>query len=308
MAATPNLPYEVRTKRIGKLLQEEYGTKDPNTPINYFMVLLGQQISSMLDDSEKLLKDSAECFKASLEQLGMHVGRVNDDGWTARKLIFIEFNDPFSNERERENALNKKVREALKKEYEQEVDTKLLPGTTDVHIIFSRACLYYKEDSPPQQQPNLLDQQDQKLPLITTEKIGSTLKNEYSIGDTPIDYFYLFIHVEENEKPQNVQESTASSFLKDLPGEWRILDEVDWPGVYIGHYPKTSGFMTEREREMSLNEKVREPLIKKMQPRIREMLKQASEPPAESEAKVHVIITRACEYNKKETYYSCLLV
>ncbi len=82
---------------------------------------------------------------ASLEQLGMHVGRVNDDGWTAWKLIFIEFNDPFSNEREWENALNKKVREALEKDYENEVDAKLLPGMV-------------------------------MLPLITTEKIGSTLK------------------------------------------------------------------------------------------------------------------------------------
>ena len=83
MAATQNPSHEVETIIIRKKLQEEYGTKDPNTPINYFMVLLGQQISSMLDDSERLLKDSAEVFKASLEKLGMRVVRVNDDGWMA---------------------------------------------------------------------------------------------------------------------------------------------------------------------------------------------------------------------------------
>ena len=95
MAANSNPSYEVETIIIGKLLWEEYAKKDP---INYFMILLGQRISSML-------KNSAECFKASLEQLGMKVGRIIDDGWTARTLIFIQFKDPFSNERERENAL-----------------------------------------------------------------------------------------------------------------------------------------------------------------------------------------------------------
>ena len=110
--------------------------------------------------------------------------------------------------------------------------------------------------------------------------------------------------MEANENPKDVHE-TAFSFLKDLPGEWRRLDEADWPGAYIGHYPKTAGFMTEREREMSLNEKVRKPLIEKMQPKIRQMLTNANG--TESEAKVHVIITRACEYNKKEPS-SCLLM
>ena len=55
--------------------------------------------------------------------------------------------------------------------------------------------------------------------------------------------------------------------------------------------------MTEREREMSLNKKVREPLIEKMQPKIRKMLTEADVSGTESEAKVYVIITR--EYNKK---------
>ncbi len=73
MAATLNLPYEVETKTIGKLLQEEYGEKDPNTPINYFMILLGRRISQKLKDSEQE-------FAASLDQLGMKVCRIKDDG------------------------------------------------------------------------------------------------------------------------------------------------------------------------------------------------------------------------------------
>ena len=147
--------------------------------------------------------------------------------------------------------------------------------------------MYYEKDGQSQQQP---DQPDQRLPFITTDEIESILYSQ--VGDTPIDYFYLFIQVEENENPKDVHE-TASPILKDLPGEWRRLDEANWPGVYIGHYPKTSGFMTEREKEMSLNEKVQKPLIEKIQPQIRQMLTDASEPEAESEAKVHVIITRA---------------
>ncbi len=292
MAATPNLPYEVKTKIIGRILQEEYGKKDPNTPINYFMILLGRRISQKLKDSEQE-------FAESLEKLGMNVWRIIDDGWMARKLLFIKYDDRFSDERQREYAVNVKVLEDLKQTYKRLVDNTEVSVITDVHIILTRACLYYKEDGQSQQQsdqPDQPDQPDQKLPLITTDEIGYILKNKYSTPvQVAIDFFYLFIQVEENENPKNVHE-TASPILKDMPGEWRILDEADWPGVYLGHYPKTSGFMTEREREMSLNEKVREPLIKKMKPKIRKMLMDANE--AESEAKVHVIITRACDYNK----------
>ncbi len=222
-------------------------------------------------------------------------------------MLFIEYDDQFDNEREREYAVNVKVREDLKQRYKDLVDTTELPGITDVQIILTRACLYYKEDGQSQQQPDQPDQPDQKLPLITTNEIGSILKNKYStqvqVGDTPVDYFYLFIQVEDNENSKYVYE-TASPILedKDIPGEWRVLDEENWPGVYFGHYPKTSGFMTdERQREMSLNEKVRKPLMEKMQPKIRQMLTEADANGTESEAKVHVIITRACEYNKKET-------
>ncbi len=253
--ATPNLPYDVKAEIIGRKLQAEYGEKDPNTPINYFMILLGRQISEKLNDPERE-------FAASLEKLGMNVWRIIDDGWMAQKLLFIKYDDRFSDEREREYAVNVKVREDLKQTYKRLVDNTEVLVITDVQIILTRACLYYKEDGQSQQQsdpPDQRDQRDQKLLLITTNEIGSILKNKYStqvqVGDTPIDYFYLFIQVEENENPKKVHE-TASSILKDLPGEWRILDEANWPEVYLGHYPKTSGFMTEREREMSLNEKV----------------------------------------------------
>ena len=77
--------YEVKTEIIGKKLQAEYGKKDPNTPINYFMILLGTRISQKLKDSEQK-------FAESLNQLGMNVWRIKDDGWTARKLLFIEYN------------------------------------------------------------------------------------------------------------------------------------------------------------------------------------------------------------------------
>ncbi len=79
----------------------------------------------------------------------------------------------------------------------------------------------------------------------------------------------------------------AYRILNRLPGEWRFLDEEDWPGVYFGYYPKTSLPMTEREREMNLNKKVRQPLSKELESELK------------SKAKVHIILTRACEYNKK---------
>ena len=75
----------------------------------------------------------------------------------------------------RENEKMHLVREELKKEYEHKVDTKLQPGTVDVHIILSQACLYYKKDSLPQQQPDEPNQLDKKS-LITTEGLEALSK------------------------------------------------------------------------------------------------------------------------------------
>ncbi len=98
--------------------------------------------------------------------------------------------------------------------------------------------------------------------------------------------------MEEGNKSKHVPEvkKRAFSILNRLPGEWRFLDEEDWPGVYFGYYPKTSLPMTEREREMSLNKEVRQPLINELESELKKL---------ELKANVHIILTRACEYNKK---------
>ena len=54
-------------------------------------------------------------------------------------MLFFKFDRTFNNERERENDINVRVREPLKKEYEV-IDI-------DAQIIFSRACLYYEPSS-----------------------------------------------------------------------------------------------------------------------------------------------------------------
>ncbi len=179
MASPPKLPVSVTAEQIGELLQKEYGEKDPNTPINYFMILLDKQSSGKLKEG----KGKGE-FLASIEPLKINAWRPIHDGWGARKLLFFnfEFDDTFNHEREREDAINLKVREGLKKEYEDSINI-------DAHIIFSRACLYY-EPSSCLEQP---DQPDQLPPHITTREIGRILKSEYSIGDVSIDYFYLII-------------------------------------------------------------------------------------------------------------------
>ena len=108
----------------------------------------------------------------------------------------------------------------LKSEYVE------LSCDTTVQIIFSRACLYYERSY--REQP---DQPDQLVPCITTDEIGSILKNEYSIGNVSIDYFYLFIQVEEDRISKNVPEvnEKAYSILNGLPGarvessRWREL-------------------------------------------------------------------------------------
>ncbi len=53
MASPRNLPVSVTAEQIGELLQEEYGEGNPNTPINYFMILLGKQISGKTEGGKE---------------------------------------------------------------------------------------------------------------------------------------------------------------------------------------------------------------------------------------------------------------
>ena len=46
--SVPDPPYDTKTDDFGTLLQEEYGDKDPNTSINYFMIMLGKQVLQFL--------------------------------------------------------------------------------------------------------------------------------------------------------------------------------------------------------------------------------------------------------------------
>lgn len=73
MASPPNLPDPVTAEQIGEILQKEYGEKeDRNTPINYFIILLGKQISGKLKEG----KGEREFF-ASIEPLKLNVWRPN---------------------------------------------------------------------------------------------------------------------------------------------------------------------------------------------------------------------------------------
>ncbi len=177
----------------------------------------------------------------------------------------------------------------------------------DIGIIFTRACLYTKEP----------------YSIQNTKHTEEVLKSKYLLeySDIPIDYFYLIIQ-EENEYPnlhkvayeelKKLQQAKKKEQMSDenkqhYIGEWKELHKDHWPGVFFGYYPKTA-FMTERDREWSLNEKVRKPLIKNIEQEINKAQSQKpdenpEEKPDEKQqderaaktiktAKVHIIITK----------------
>lgn len=250
------------TDKIGQILEREYGKKPPNTPITHFYLRLGQevlgkisdlQLNSTLDDTLK----KAELYGESIIQ----------PGWQG--LVFFRFHTPCStNERDREVELNEKVRKPLIWEL-----SKMAQAKAPIHVLLSRACLY-----TPSSRKTSVTESDMM------EMIERT--NTFDLKNAPIDNFYLFIQAQVKGEWINVNDN-AFRILETLPGEWKILEpQSNWQGTFFGFYPNLS--TSEHEREISIDNKVRLPLIAKL----KEHLSLAGSPiPV-----VQVIITRACLY------------
>ncbi len=285
--STPKPPYDIKTDDFGLLLMEEYGEKSHNASIDHFMIMLGKPVSRLLEETggqhdPEPPEITEEEFSEMLKRLNFHFSTFREKGWkSSQKLLVFKFpKSSGKNEREQEQEINSLIREDLKTNLKEKLYYTSLPHVPDAGIILTRACLY--TEKPPT--------------IRQTNKIGAILKSKYQTGEnTAIDYFYLIIQEESGYKSLD---DKALEILSDLPGKWEAMSEKekDWPGVFIGYY--TDPFMTERQREWNLNQKVRDPLIKKVKEKIIEA--EAEKGEESFEPKVHVIMTRACVYTAHE--------
>ena len=287
------VPHPITTEFIGDILEKEYQDKDPNTHIAYFYVRLGNELVEHIGE-EKMAKILKDTLKEAISRLSkrprqdeVKIWRPYEQGWDAQVILLIKFDVDSKNEREREDMLNEEVRIPLIKKLKTYVDDNQLPCQTPVHIMFSRACLYKNSEGDTQTKPN----------KISTDTIGKILKTKYGdiqVEDTMIDYFYLFVQAERGKKAIKIhmQELALPILREQNIGDWKIVEsEKTWRGMFCGYYPKSHGFITERERERELNEKVAQSLRTNLPEKIKE------ESEDDSRVDVHVIITRACEYN-----------
>ena len=273
---------EIDPDQIGEDLEKEYGTKDPDTPIDYFYIRLGQEIV------EKITKENESTFTAALDVL--------DTGKSFKKVTWGWGLLIFEHPRESEH-LSNRDQEKQFNEKRKALITKLkklsFTSPSEVHVMFSRACLY----------TNFIVEEK-----MDTDRIRKVLSSAYTAQDMQhIDYFYLFVHAKQGEQPYTVaqikQESAdkpctqynicdmALLILKNLPGEWRQVEpRKTWPGTFFGYFPRQ---MSERERESRLNEDVRIPLIGKLRHQLAHTTRESK---YQSKPTVHVIISRACKY------------
>ena len=262
--------HQSETDEIGRHLQEEYGNKDPGTHILYFYLTLGQEI---LHTKQQIVIDHLHSI------LGKDNWTKPQQGWPG--LYHFKYDGPSENEREREQYLDRELRQELIKRLKEV----LKPSS--IHIKFSRACLY-TDSSRDEPSPD----------IITTDEIGAIFENTYN-ENAHIDYFYLFVQAKINEEcfvkkdidgeHINVHDMALKE-LKALPGpgEWRTLQpQHTWLGMFFGFYPKGMRVLTEREREKRLNGEVRKPLIKKLMAKLKHI---------KGDIKVQVILTRACKF------------
>ncbi len=268
------LPKSDMAGSISDYLQQEYGSKPLNTHIGcfYIYIRLGQEIcqdpriQQQAIATLKTITGPTRCVKTK-------------PGWLG--LLFLG-NHEKTTERAREEDINEKIRLPLR------ADLRGKHGD-DIHIIFSRACLY-----------------KEKIQKISTDEIGETLEYMYGRGPvgTHIECFYLFVQgvfdgknfvkKQINSKDVNVH-SGASEELETLPGNWKsvysVADATTWPATFFSYFPKG---LTERERETILNTEVRMPLIEKLEAKLINIT-----PRDGLKIKVQVIITRACKYTQE---------
>ena len=266
--------------KIGDYLHETYGSKPPNTHIRcfYMYIRLGKDICL----NQAIQQEAIDALKTLLGPTKLVKTKP---GWFG--LLFVgNYDVETANERTQEVEINEKLRLPLK--------ARLRIQHPDIHIMFSRACLY-KEKSQE----------------ITTDTIGDILEHMYDghdlVENTHIECFYLFVQgvfnkdnfveKEINRKDVNVH-SEALEELETLPGNWKSVTgtgnpRITWPGIFFSYFPKC---LTEREREIILNAQVRMPLIERLEAKLTLNIT----PRDGSKIKVQVILTRACKYTDEK--------
>ncbi len=175
--ATSNLPIRITTDDIGDDL-EEYGSK-PNTHIAYFYIKLGHEISK----SPMSQKEALATYNRTILDPNQRVKEVV--GWDG-VFFFQVSKTAIDDERKIEFKIHDTIRRSLI------ID--LSENCPDIHIIFSRACLYKENMECASSQG------------ITTDKIGEIMKNVYeqNVSVTAhIEYFLYKLLSEKKAVTQN---------------------------------------------------------------------------------------------------------
>ena len=128
--------------------------------------------------------------------------------------------------------------------------------------------------------------------------LGAILEKEYGQSqsqDTHIDYFYLVLRGELNEKRDRIK---VVYQLKNI-GEW-TYDKTDWPEFMVGKFPKVAPSETERHREERVNVTIRQQLLVTLYHASNKTIETSppthlSHPPESP----HIIIGRVCKYNRE---------
>ncbi len=247
----------METDEVAAILEEDYGeTHSQDLHIEHFFLLLGNEIVDRRDD-----------IITALNKVGDW--RILEKEWPEllfSKEKFPKISSPFETERQREESLNQIIRMPLFGSDNP---------SNSPRIIVSRACKYSTEVVKHS---------------LSTPEIESILKIP---NGEHLDCFYLMV------KLRNIPSTVAlpSSIILALlfAGNWRVVEPgTGWPLTFIGHFPKSKLFETEREREWRLNQEVREPLKHAMAGLLREQFQaQGITPP---EKLVSIVITRVCTY------------
>ena len=251
------------TALVGEILEREYG--EPHSQdlhIEYFFLQLGTEI---VDERIKIITELNEVD-------GVNVWGNLEKEWP--ELLFSTVKRPkislLETERQREERLNQVIRMPLLARYADPKNPSHPP-----RIIVSRACKYNKQVVKHS---------------LSTPEIESILKTPSD--EEHFDCFYLMIQL--RNIPSTFPLPSSIIIATVTAGNWRVVEGTGWPLTFIGHFPKSKLFETEREREWRLNQEVREPLKHAVAGLLREQLQaQGITPP---EKLVSIVITRVCTY------------
>ena len=151
-----------------------------------------------------------------------------------------------------------------------------------------------------------------EIPTIDTNRIGEILFKEYGdIRSGPIEHFYIQIRKRNcNRAWQEQAREILHKEIVKLPQGWKkVKPGTTWPAMFFGKFPKKHHQVTEREREVRLNQKVRKHLKESVEMEFQGAYekwcqeKQGMLYDKKDLPEIHIMITRCCLYTGPDFKY-----